>query len=87
MTSHQGAMLISVIGILNTVARVLVGWLADRPWADPLKINSVALIIGGVATMFVPYYSHYGAMVTYCVVFGISIGKCKAKIILMNTLL
>ncbi|XP_045207943.2 monocarboxylate transporter 3-like [Mercenaria mercenaria] len=73
MTSQQGAMLISIIGILNTVARVLVGWLADRPWADPLKINSVALLIGGVATMFVPYYSHYGAMSTYCVVFGISI--------------
>lgn len=73
MTPKEGAMLISIIGILNTGARVLVGWLADRSWADALKINSVALIIGGVATMFVPYYSHFGAMATYCVVFGISI--------------
>lgn len=74
MSSQQGAMLISIIGILNTVARVLVGWLADRPWADALKINSVALLIGGGTTMFVPYYSHFGAMATYCVVFGICIG-------------
>ncbi|KAL4228587.1 Mct1p [Mactra antiquata] len=73
MTSQQGAMLISIIGILNTVARVGVGWLADRSWADALMINSVALVIGGAATMFVPYYSMYWAISTYCVVFGISI--------------
>jgi len=68
-------MLISIIGILNTGARVLVGWLADRPWADALLINSVALVIGGGATMFVPKYSDYSILATYCVVFGICIGK------------
>ena len=75
MTNQQGAMLISIIGILNTGARVFVGWLADRPWADALLINSVALVIGGGTTMFVPLYSQFSIMATYCVVFGICIGR------------
>ena len=74
MTSQESALLISIIGILNTVARVLVGWLADRPWADALILNSVALVVGGVSTMFVPYYGSFGVMATYSVVFGVAIG-------------
>ena len=74
MTSQQSAMLISIIGILNTVSRVIVGWVADRPWADALILNSVALVIGGASTMFVPYYASFGLMATYSIVFGIAIG-------------
>ena len=74
MTSQQSAMLISIIGILNTVSRVVVGWVADRPWADALILNSVALVIGGASTMFVPYYASFGLMATYSIVFGIAIG-------------
>ncbi|XP_052783372.1 monocarboxylate transporter 13-like isoform X1 [Mya arenaria] len=41
MTSLQGAMIIAIIGITNTVVRVFVGWLADRPWADAIIIKAV----------------------------------------------
>lgn len=75
MTSRQSALLISIISILNTVARVVVGWVADRPWADALILNSVALLVGGVTTMFVPYYGSFSVMGTYCAVFGVAIGK------------
>ena len=77
MTSQESALLISIIGILNTVARVLVGWVADRPWADALILNSVALVVGGVTTMFVPYYGSFGIMATYSVVFGVAIGRFR----------
>lgn len=73
MTSQQSALLISIIGILNTVARVMVGWIADRPWADALILNSIALVVGGISTMFVPYFSSFGLMATYSVVFGVAI--------------
>ena len=74
MTSQQGALLISIIGILNTVARVGVGWIADRSWADALMINSVAVVVGGATTMFVPYYESFGLLATYCVIFGVAAG-------------
>ena len=57
------------------MSRVLVGWVADRPWADALLLNSVALVIGGVSTMFVPYYSNFGIMAVYSAVFGVAIGR------------
>ncbi|XP_045164709.1 monocarboxylate transporter 3-like [Mercenaria mercenaria] len=73
VTSQEGAWLISIIGILNTVTRVAAGWLADRSWADPTKINGVLLTLCGIATLFVPKYSNYGVMATYCAFFGICI--------------
>ena len=79
MTSQEGAALISIIGILNTLARILAGYIADRPWADSLLINSIALVVGGLATMFVPFYSSFGVLATYSVVFGISIGKALLR--------
>ena len=75
MTPQQSALLLSIIGIFNTVSRVLVGWVADRPWADVLILNSVALVMGGVSTMFVPYYSSFGIMAVYSAVFGVAIGR------------
>ena len=75
LTLQQGAMLISIIGILNVVARIGVGWVADRPWADALIINSVALLVGGVSTIFVPMYSSFGLLATYLAVFGTCIGN------------
>ena len=75
MTSKQGALLISIIGIANTAARVAVGFVADRPWANAVYINSISLLIGGAATMFVPFYETFGIMSAYSVIFGIAIGK------------
>ena len=68
-------MLISIIGIFNTVARIAIGWVADRSWADSVLINGVALVIGGAVTMVFTYFESYAMMVTYAAVFGISIGE------------
>ena len=74
MTSKEGAILISIIGALNTVGRVLVGWVCDRSWSDAVVINSAAVVVGGAATMFVPYYGSFGLLATYSVVFGLAAG-------------
>ena len=72
----HAAFLISIIGIVNTVGRLAAGWVADRPWADPLKIYNTALILGGAATVCVCLLKMYGLLATYAAVFGLSIGKC-----------
>ncbi|WAR27765.1 MOT12-like protein [Mya arenaria] len=86
MTSKQGAMIISTIGITNTVVRVFIGWLADRPWADAILINSVTLVIGGVTTMFVPMYAVFSGMATYAIVFGITVFVSYRSIIMAELL-
>lgn len=70
---NEGALLISIIGISNTVSRIVVGWVSDQSWADCLLINNVALLIGGVVTCFVPFYKMYAILAIYSVIFGIAI--------------
>ena len=72
-------MLISVIGIFNTVARIFFGWIVDRPWSNSVLINGVALVIGGAVTMAFTYFKSYTLMMTYAVVYGTSI--CELTII------
>ncbi|XP_048777144.1 monocarboxylate transporter 5-like isoform X2 [Ostrea edulis] len=69
----QGATLISVIGVSNTFSRLFVGYVTDRPWADSLVINNLALMIGGAATFAVPFYDNFIVLIIYSIVFGASI--------------
>lgn len=68
--SKEAAFLISIIGISNTVTRILVGLITDQPWADALLINYISLILGGVTTFLVPFYTGYALLAAYAVVFG-----------------
>lgn len=70
----QGALLISIIGVSNTVARLVVGFVTDRPWANSLVINNLALMIGGITTFAVPFYNSFAVLIIYSIVFGASIG-------------
>lgn len=70
----QGALLISIIGVSNTVARLVVGFVTDRPWANSLVINNLALMIGGITTFAVPFYNSFAVLTIYSIVFGASIG-------------
>ncbi|XP_033759184.1 monocarboxylate transporter 12-like [Pecten maximus] len=73
LTIGEGALLISIIGISNTVTRILVGWVSDQSWADCLLINNVALLVGGLITCFVPFYKIYAVLGIYSVLFGAAI--------------
>lgn len=75
LTSGQQALLISMIGIANTVSRLTVGFISDRPWADCLLINNIALIVAGGTTIIVPFVGEYGILILYSILFGTGIGK------------
>ncbi|XP_050398485.1 monocarboxylate transporter 12 [Patella vulgata] len=71
----RAAFLLSVIGIANTVGRVLFGWLSDRSGVNRLMLYNTALTICGIATALSPYCGgNYALLVTYCAVFGLFIG-------------
>ncbi|WAQ93529.1 MT12B-like protein, partial [Mya arenaria] len=72
-TPQQGTMLIAIIGISNTVFRVLAGWVADRNWSNPNLTKAVILFIGGAGTVGVPWYPAYGIMAGYYTIYGICI--------------
>ncbi|XP_021375175.1 monocarboxylate transporter 12-like [Mizuhopecten yessoensis] len=78
LSADEGAILLSVIGIFNTLSRVLVGLVSDQPWADCVLINSTALLVGGLATCFLPLYNTYSALLSYSAVFGTAVGSFVA---------
>lgn len=69
-SQDRATFLVSALGITNIVARILCGYVSDRPNVDPLFINNVALIFAGVATAIVPHCQAYGLLLLYCVIFG-----------------
>jgi MFS family permease len=75
LTPGQQALLISMIGIANTVSRLTVGFISDKPWADCLLINNIALIVAGGTTIIVPFVGDYGILILYSILFGTGIGK------------
>lgn len=76
--SDSASYLISMIGLCNVFGRIVVGLIADRPWANALCINNLALIIAGVATMMAPLGQTFFHLVVYCCVFGLTIAAFTA---------
>ena len=79
LTKEQGALLISQIGIANTVARVACGFVSDLPWVDALLLNNCALVLAGVATCLFPFCNSFLTLSISCIVFGCGIGKCFGR--------
>lgn len=67
------ATLVSTIGITNTLGRIICGWISDHPKVDALHVNNFSLMIGGAATMILPFISDQSLLLTYSVAFGVSV--------------
>ena len=46
LSSSDASFLISVLGISNSVGRVVSGWLADLRWTSPLGITIITTAAG-----------------------------------------
>lgn len=69
-----GAMLISAIGISNTVGRVLAGSLCDQTWSDPL-ILTAGVITASAPFLFLFFFiSNYYLFFTCSILFGLLTG-------------
>ncbi|VDN03639.1 unnamed protein product, partial [Thelazia callipaeda] len=69
-TKGSGSLLLSVIGVTNTVGRIAFGWLADRGWVSALTINNLALIGCGLLTCLCPLLPGFGGLMFYSILFG-----------------
>ena len=67
--------LLSIIGITNTVGRVVCGYVADFPKVDALLMNNICLVVSTVAVASTPFCSTYAAYITMSIFFGIAICK------------
>ena len=73
-SSTDSTFLLSVIGIINTVGEVLIGWIGDQKWTNLNALYATCMLACGIATACVPFLTIYKALAT---VAGKSIGKLK----------
>lgn len=71
-------LLLSTIGISNTVGRVILGLISDMKNINRLNLYAALLTICGLATIVEPFLSTYAGYFAYAVVFGVTSGKFKA---------
>ncbi|XP_033759355.1 LOW QUALITY PROTEIN: monocarboxylate transporter 7-like [Pecten maximus] len=74
ISKTDAALLVSVIGIANTIGRVVFGWMADQKWVNRLMLYNTALTICGVATALSPLHNSFEFLLCYAAVFGAFIG-------------
>lgn len=70
--------LLVYLGLVNTIARVLCGYIADKPSVDALQISNISIIIGGIATCFVPFLTEYWMFVMYTIPFALGVACFSA---------
>lgn len=74
LTSEQSSYLISIIGVSNTVSRIILGYVSDKSWVNRQWVYNISLTICGVATAICPLCQDFNSLAFYCAVFGFTIG-------------
>lgn len=75
VSPDKAAFLLSVIGITNTLGRLLFGWFADRPGVSALLVNNISIGLTGICVFCLPFCHNYTLIVVDCVLFGLFVCK------------
>lgn len=51
LTSQQGSYLLAIIGIANTVGRIILGYFSDKPYVNRLLVYNLCLTICGIGEL------------------------------------
>ena len=69
-TPKNASFLISMVGITNTVGRVISGWVTDIPSVSPLVVTIIATLAGGIFPILMPIGGSYTIVMIICGLFG-----------------
>ncbi|CAL8110736.1 unnamed protein product [Orchesella dallaii] len=70
--ADSAAFLLSIIGVTNTIGRVVSGMVSDLPQVNSLFMNNVCILLSGVCVFVVPFCgSSYYAYVGVAIFFGL----------------
>lgn len=55
LTSQEGSYLLAIIGIANTVGRIILGYFSDKPYVNRLLVYNLCLTICGIGKYLIPF--------------------------------
>ncbi|XP_018576651.1 monocarboxylate transporter 12 [Anoplophora glabripennis] len=70
---NSASFLISIMGITNTIARIICGYITDLPQVDALFVNNICLVIGTLSIAAIPFCNAYSAYVGVAIFFAIAV--------------
>jgi len=73
ISPEQGALLLSVIGISNTLGRIVTGWISDFAWVDSLFVVNCSLVLSASCVFLFPFVATYEMLLVVGALFGLSI--------------
>jgi len=71
--NSESAQILSIIGVLNTIGEVLVGWLSDQPWMSSLTLYAVCMCVCGIVTALIPFVKSYSLILVLSAFYGLCI--------------
>ncbi|XP_012286973.1 monocarboxylate transporter 12 [Orussus abietinus] len=74
MSKEDASYLLSVIGIANTIGRVALGYVSDKPWINRLLVYNICLTVCGLSTAFSVFCRSFTAFAFYSTVYGFTAG-------------
>ena len=75
LSADQAALLISAVGISNTLGRLMAGWMADQAWSNPMVIISTGITLAAPCLFFMTLSSQFWILLLDCILFGLMTGK------------
>jgi MFS transporter, MCT family, solute carrier family 16 (monocarboxylic acid transporters), member 14 len=73
--SQKSDMLLAIIGISNTIGRIILGLISDIKYINRLYLYIFVLLICGIATIVEPILTTFTYLAVYAFVFGFTSGK------------
>ena len=70
VSAEQAAFLLSIIGISNTLGRLIAGWLSDFYWVDSLFVVNCSLTLSAICIFIFPSVSSYTGFTILGILFG-----------------
>ncbi|GIZ01208.1 monocarboxylate transporter 12 [Caerostris extrusa] len=71
---EKASLLLSVIGISNTIGRIVLGYLSDKSCFNRLWIFNICLLICGITVVLICFASSYALIAAYSSIFGVTSG-------------
>ena len=73
--AEESAFLVSIIGISNTVARILFGFISDFKCVNRFLFYNTNLTLCGLVSLAGVYFVVYPLLICYAIVFGVCMGQ------------
>uniref|UniRef100_A0A6B2EBV1 Putative monocarboxylate transporter 12-like isoform x1 n=1 Tax=Phlebotomus kandelakii TaxID=1109342 RepID=A0A6B2EBV1_9DIPT len=74
LSKVETSYLLAIIGVANTIGRIVLGYFSDKTWVNRLLVYNMCLTICGIATALSVFCLDFFWLSVYAVVFGFTIG-------------